>query len=857
MKLRYYAIGLLAVFAVAMTGPLQARAQGSELVVEWADANGDVIVNALRDAIANDTDRPADRVYVLKRGGFYWIEDRIQYDGFHLRIRGQTAEEADPEEAFVCGPAFNEDCGPAIIQRVRREDQSIDPVMIQNTGEGSHLTIRNVWLMGQDSDGITTAYEQIQLDATNARFVFDNVIFDRNDWHFLGPNASGVSMFVTNSVFRNIHGPSQQWEGLAVRFEVGADSVVFDNNTFLNIGFTPFQSEAAPMNYFRANHNTFVNIGRSFQAGALWKEAYITNNVFINPFWHGEQPSEYNDPDREDPYTGFFAISALPARFGTNFDREIVFANNSYWRDPALEAMYPDSIRMQPIVNDTTMGYFNAFENMVFTDNYIGERPDLVTYPADILDDMVANITQIRLGNSDSPTYRWDPGRDEECFVCNIWPLPENFSYTNQQLMAGGTDGLPLGDLNWFPEAKATYEANKAEFVAEIEAMAEGVTLESVLLTEAEDGVTNEQAAVEAFDGFASFFMQGSGYIEWTFTLEQAGTYGLNLHTNMRTETQRGQRILVDGTNLRNNSNFGEYYFCTAAQEGCPSPIPGQQWTTVEIRADGLIEGAEALTMEAGTHTVRIEPSWGWQGFSGVDIVDGGGNVVVQNRAIDARYEGVQAECEGAEYCPQGFRSVLLNAGGQVSWNVEAPYDGSYTVRVFYQASEGPVTGQVLVDDQVVLSGVTFDGEAGDPSGRDLFTESFTMAPGVRKITIATDQGGLRIDYIQVLAFGGSTATEPDELPAGYSLSQNYPNPFNPTTTIVYSLAEPGAVRLTIYDLLGREVRTLVDRDMPAGTFRVTWDGTGAEGSLVASGLYLYRLETAVGQQTRAMVFLK
>ena len=138
-----YSYSLL--FLLLMPGfivrPSTVQAQDEVLVVEWADENGDVIINALRDAIANDTDRPDNRVYMLKRGGFYWNEDRIQYEGFHLRIIGETAEEADPAEAFVCGPNFDEDCGPAIIQRTRRADQSIDGVMIQNSGVTTGISL--------------------------------------------------------------------------------------------------------------------------------------------------------------------------------------------------------------------------------------------------------------------------------------------------------------------------------------------------------------------------------------------------------------------------------------------------------------------------------------------------------------------------------------------------------------------------------------------------------------------------------------------------------------------------------------------------------------------------------------------
>jgi hypothetical protein len=89
-------------------------------------------------------------------------------------------------------------------------------------------------------------------------------------------------------------------------------------------------------------------------------------------------------------------------------------------------------------------------------------------------------------------------------------------------------------------------------------------------------------------------------------------------------------------------------------------------------------------------------------------------------------------------------------------------------------------------------------------------------------------------------------------LPAGHALAQNFPNPFNPTTTIRYSVPRGGRVNLVVYDLLGREVCTLVDRIHPAGSYEIPFDA-GA----LASGVYFYRLHTGESVEIRKMVFLK
>lgn len=98
-------------------------------------------------------------------------------------------------------------------------------------------------------------------------------------------------------------------------------------------------------------------------------------------------------------------------------------------------------------------------------------------------------------------------------------------------------------------------------------------------------------------------------------------------------------------------------------------------------------------------------------------------------------------------------------------------------------------------------------------------------------------------------------------LPGGTKLFPNYPNPFNPETAIRYALNAPGYVTLTIYNILGQQVRTLVGQYQPSGEFTVRWNGEDNASRQVASGLYLYRLTTSDGSGTQTrqkkMIFLK
>ncbi len=88
--------------------------------------------------------------------------------------------------------------------------------------------------------------------------------------------------------------------------------------------------------------------------------------------------------------------------------------------------------------------------------------------------------------------------------------------------------------------------------------------------------------------------------------------------------------------------------------------------------------------------------------------------------------------------------------------------------------------------------------------------------------------------------------------PKDFLLSQNYPNPFNPTTNIRFRIAKSGFVSLKVYDVLGREVATLVNQEKPAGNYEVKFDGSG-----LSSGIYFYKLSTENYTSVKKMILMK
>jgi hypothetical protein len=95
------------------------------------------------------------------------------------------------------------------------------------------------------------------------------------------------------------------------------------------------------------------------------------------------------------------------------------------------------------------------------------------------------------------------------------------------------------------------------------------------------------------------------------------------------------------------------------------------------------------------------------------------------------------------------------------------------------------------------------------------------------------------------------------DVPTSFALEQNYPNPFNPATEIRYQLPEQSEVRLSVFNMLGQEVRTLVQGSQMPGTYVVRWDGTNNNGLSVSSGIYLYKISAGRHAVSKKMIFLK
>jgi hypothetical protein len=115
---------------------------------------------------------------------------------------------------------------------------------------------------------------------------------------------------------------------------------------------------------------------------------------------------------------------------------------------------------------------------------------------------------------------------------------------------------------------------------------------------------------------------------------------------------------------------------------------------------------------------------------------------------------------------------------------------------------------------------------------------------------------GVKSPYWLTVLVGPRGLVDQMTVPGEYALHQNYPNPFNPTTVISYQLIANSLVTLRVYDVLGREIATLVKGEQKPGYYVVQWNGLDNQGKRVASGVYFYRMQTDNFSAVRKMIKL-
>jgi len=147
------------------------------------------------------------------------------------------------------------------------------------------------------------------------------------------------------------------------------------------------------------------------------------------------------------------------------------------------------------------------------------------------------------------------------------------------------------------------------------------------------------------------------------------------------------------------------------------------------------------------------------------------------------------------------------------------------------------------------MPGANFDGSRWTSTSFPLTGHAiYSLALNESYVFAGTESGVWRLPYSEINTY----VVDRGEIPTGFALEQNYPNPFNPTTVISYHLAAFGDVTLKVYDVLGREVATLVNETQGAGTHLVRFDGSN-----LPSSTYFYRLQCGSYTATKKFLLLR
>jgi len=138
-------------------------------------------------------------------------------------------------------------------------------------------------------------------------------------------------------------------------------------------------------------------------------------------------------------------------------------------------------------------------------------------------------------------------------------------------------------------------------------------------------------------------------------------------------------------------------------------------------------------------------------------------------------------------------------------------------------------------------------------SALSYFNNQSATAPWILRVFDSrTGNTGTLVSWCILMQLKNSVGIKEENIPIKYELYQNYPNPFNPATNIKYQIAKSGFVTLKIYDILGKEIQTLVSEKQSAGEYLVIFNGDG-----LPSGVYLYKLDAGDFKQTRKLILLK
>ncbi len=449
--------------------------RGDTLVIKDYTDMGNVAGSLTEAVVADSEDVPAGRVYELKANGYYPLS---------------TSLTTPADRAVVI-------IGADDRRLVTNDDEMSAPPVIcgfgGNTGGISFqndLTVKNASII-QAADRATLGWAFFGAVAADKTLRVENCLFEHTRWVMIQSNdAPGTKVYINDCYFVNMSGQACRRNG-GVYDNVNNNTATMwvENSTHVMAQGMIYKFRNYQVGEIVFNHNTFVNMsGNVFETLGYQSDMIVVNNIFVNcnlqPYMTG---LDYGETDADYLPMGIINVDTLPSGYDVMPRKMMVDANVVYW-DPEFADMVQTCIDDQ--VNQSTdwhsqMITMNSRTQAMFDDdtNY----PHLVegvwyekcpnfTNPEDLLTVGVDSIKAFSIGTVDTLSgnvlmvWRKVLTDLDLYYVYSDWPIPIDLSYDDADLLEGGINGFPVGDLNWFPSEKAAWEAQKSAEYAAIDA---------------------------------------------------------------------------------------------------------------------------------------------------------------------------------------------------------------------------------------------------------------------------------------------------------------------------------------------------------------------------------------------------
>ena len=394
-------------------------------------------------------------VYKVEAGKAYAFDGRIDLT-YEITIEG-------PEVSWI----MNATNPPVLLNTPGADGASRNFFEIK---EGGAITMKNLVISGSNSNGEIVG--TFIANTGGSKMIMDNVcITDFKDFA-LRNQYKGSEISVTNCVFINgVRLSYSPWGGFPIRMDVACNNVVWENNTSVNSGRLHTNSGPFFNATFHEIHNTYLNIAVSAneQRG---KEIISANNIYYNYHFVGRHTENHSSPN--NTYDSYFTTWNYFSEAKDSLDKiSLYMGQNLLFRPQEVLNWFAtkggDSIAPSLLWEHADVDSFIVFDNnYTIGTNYADIDPGFKVPPGNTAK-IIEFINNYQLNQSADPVD-WRIASpvtfNNDGYPILHWPPAFDLSYSNAGLQKAGSDGLPLGDLNWYPEKKAQYLANKSAIVA-------------------------------------------------------------------------------------------------------------------------------------------------------------------------------------------------------------------------------------------------------------------------------------------------------------------------------------------------------------------------------------------------------